>query len=140
MKLGEITIKGSAVSMFAPPHNEPDFPWVDVEELAQAFLPPSAAKRMVSHAQQFGGDTRTCATARNGDRIATIIPHALAQGLCGAIDQWSGDKADEGPAFLEYCRAAGRFAADKSPMSIDALIHAFHNPGGKFLKKMREEP
>lgn len=141
MKLGEISIKGRAVSMFAPPHDEPDFPWVDIEELARAFLPRSAAKRMVSHAQQFEGDTRACATSRNGNRIATIVPHALALGLCGAIDQWSGHKGDsEGPAHLEYCLAAGRFAADKSPMTIDALIHAFHNPGGRFLRKFAEKP
>jgi len=140
MKLGEITIKGRAVSMFAPPHDEPDFPWVDVEELARAFLPRSAAKRMVSHAQRFGGETRACATVHNRDRIATIICHAMAQGLCGAIDQWNGHKGDaEGPAHLEYCFAAGSFAADKSPMTLGALIHAFHNPGGKFLRNMEEE-
>lgn len=140
-KLGEITIRGRAVSMFAPPHDEPDFPWVDVEELARAFLPRSAAKRMVSHSQQFGGDVRSVSTARNADRIATIMCHAMAQGLCGAIDQWNGHRGDndDGPAHVEYCLAAGRFAADKSPMTLDALIHAFHNPGGKFLRKMTEE-
>lgn len=47
--------------------------------------------------------------------------------------------AEDGLAHVAYCLAAGRFAADKSPMTLDALIHAFHNPGGKFLRKMKEE-
>jgi hypothetical protein len=132
-KLGTATINGHQVSFFKPPHSEPDFPWVDVEELASAFLPADEAKRLVEHAQGFDRDARPVATARNGDRIATIMPHVLAQGLCAAIDQFDGHAEEEGPAFAACCRAAGRFAAEHWPMSFDDIITAFHHPGGPFL-------
>jgi hypothetical protein len=141
-KLGEITLNGKQISVFKPPHDDPDFPWVDVEELAKAFLPRAAARRMVSHSQRFGGDVRAVSTVRNGDRIATIFCHAMAQGLCGAIDQWKGfkpkDDDDTGPAHDTYCLAMGKFAADHWPLPFDQLIHAFHNPGGKFMKGINE--
>ncbi len=132
-KLGDITINGKTVSVFEPPHADPDFPWVDVEELAKAFLPRSAAKRMVRHVHQFDGDARRYATAKNGDRIATIICHAMAQGLCGAIDQWNGSTEDEGPAHRQYCLAFGVFARHW-PMSFEDMFHAFAHPGGQFMK------
>lgn len=134
-------INGHPVSFFSPPHTAPDFPWVDVEELAAAFLDAEAAKRMVQHAHNFDRDSRPVTTARNGDKIATIIPHALAQGLCGAIDQRNGfvgkDEDDSGPAYDAYCRAAGHAMADHWPLDLDQLIHAFRNPGGPFLKEGR---
>lgn len=144
-KLGTATIRGKEVSFFEPPHKDgPDFPWVDVKELAGAFLPPEAAVRMVEHAQRFGGDgERVVTVARNGDDIATIACHAMAQGLCGAIDLWGGFKAkdadDNGPAHWEYCIAAGRFAADNWPLSFEGLMHAFHNPGGHFMRGIEDE-
>lgn len=141
-KLGEITVNGKQVSVFKPPHDAPDFPWVDVEELALAFLDPAAATRMVGHSHRFGDTSRVVATTRNGDRIATIFCHAMAQGLCGAIDEWNGfkpaDEDDTGPAHWAYCIALGRFAADHWPMSFEDLIHAFKNPGGEFMKDVRE--
>lgn len=131
-------INGQSVSFFSPPHTAPDFPWVDVEELSAAFLDAEAAKRMVQHAHNFDRDSRPVTTARNGDKIATIVPHALAQGLCGAIDQWNGfigeDEDDTGPAYDAYCRAAGHAMADHWPLELDQLIHALHNPGGPFMK------
>lgn len=134
-------INGQPVSFFSRPHTEPDFPWVDVEELAAAFLEADAATRMVQHTHNFDRDSRPVTTARNGDKIATIIPHAFAQGLCGAIDQWTGfvgkDEDDPGPAHDAYCRAAGHVAADHWPLELDQLIYAFHNPGGPFLKEGR---
>lgn len=134
-------INGKPVSFFSPPHTEPDFPWVDIEELASAFLETEAAKRMVQHAHNFDRNTRPVTTARNGDKIATIVPHAFAQGLCGAIDQWNGfvgkDEDDTGPAYDAYCRTAGHVAADHWPLDLNQLIHAFHNPGGPFLKEGR---
>lgn len=141
-KLGEITLNGKQVSVYKPPHDEPDFPWVDVEELASAFLEDDAAKRMVAHSQRFGDEVRAVATVKNGDRIATIFCHAMAQGLCGAIDQWNGfkpeDDDDTGPAHNSYCFALGRFTADHWPMSFDQMFHAVRNPGGKFMKGMAE--
>lgn len=136
--LARTEINGSAVSFFSPPHAEPDFPWVDVEELAAAFLDAAPAKRMVEHAHNFDREHRPVTTARNGDRIATIIPHAFAQGLCGAIDQWSGfvasDDDDGGPAFSAYCLAAGKVAVEHWPLDFEQIIHAFRNQGGHFLR------
>ncbi|WP_416463237.1 hypothetical protein [Sphingomonas sp. VDB2] len=130
-------VNGKPVTFFSPPHSAPDFPWVDVEELAAAFLEADAAKRMTQHAHNFDRDNRPVTTAQNGDRIATIVPHALAQGLCGAVDEWSGFVStddEDGPAFVAYCRTAGKVAADHWPLSIEQLIYAFNNPGGPFLK------
>ena len=134
-------VNGKPVSLFSPPHSEPDFPWVDVEELARAFLNRSAAKRMVSHAHEFDRRNRPVTTARNGDKIVTIIPHAFAQGLCGAIDHWNGfiakNEDDTGPAHDAYCSTAGRVAADHWPLEIDQLVYAFRNPGGPYLRETK---
>lgn len=131
-------VNNRPVSFFSPPHAEPDFPWVDVEELAAAFLDADAAKRMVQHTHNFDRESRPMTTTWNGDRIVTI---ALAQGLCGAIDQWHGfapkGEEDTGPAHDAYCLAAGHVAAEHWPLELDQLLHAFHNPGGPFLKGMR---
>ncbi|MGN6548480.1 MAG: hypothetical protein ACTHJ3_01090, partial [Pararhizobium sp.] len=110
-KLGEITVNGKSVSVFKPPHSEPDFPWVDVEELARAYLPRGEARRIVKMTHSFGGDIRAHATVRNGGRIATIICHAMANGLVGTIDHANGHRgdADEGPAHREYSLALGVF-------------------------------
>jgi len=140
-KLGEITVNGKSVSVFQKPHDEPDFPWVDVEELAKAFLPRSRARRIVSLTQRFGEaeGQRACATARNGDRIATIICHAMAQGLCGLIDVEAGYHADEpGPAHTNYSAALGGFIHDKGLMSLEDMIAAFKNSGGPSLRAFRE--
>jgi len=141
MKLGEIEVNGKTVSVFEPPHAEPDFPWVDVEELAGAYLPRPEARRIVKMTHKFGGDTRAYATARNGDRIATIICHAMAQGLCATIDVKKGwkDPEEPGPVHREYCLALGRFAASNWRMSLDEIFHAFNNPGGVFLRGFRDD-
>lgn len=141
-KLGEITVNGRRVTVFRPPHNDPDFPWVDVEELAKAYLPEARARHIVEMTHSFGGDVRAYATARNGDRIATIICHAMAHGLVGMVDFQNGYRGEfeEGPAHREYSLAMGVFAADNWPMRFGEIIHAFKNPGGKFLAGMRDDP
>ena len=138
--LARAAINGRLVTFFSPPHAEPDFPWVDVGELAAAFLDPGAAKRMVEHTHKFDRNSRPMVTVRNGDKIATIIPHAMAQGLCGAIDEVSGfipdHDDDNGPTHDAYCAVAGRIAADYWPLSFEDIFHAFKNPGGPFLRGM----
>jgi hypothetical protein len=136
-KLGEITVNGHQVSVFRPPHSEPDFPWVDVAQLAQAYLGDDGSQHVVAMARQFGADKRAYAVAKNEDGIATIVCHALGQGLCRMVDHkngWRGE-ADDGPAHREYCLAFGVFAADHWSMSIEDIVHAFHNPGGEFLRQ-----
>lgn len=135
-KLGEITLNGKTVSVFRPPHDEPDFPWVDVEELAKAYRPRQEARRIVKMTHQFGDGKRAYATARNGDRIATIIPHAMAHGLVATIDFGNGHRGDpeEGPVHREYSIALGVFTAKHWSMSFEDIFHAFKNPGGEFLR------
>ena len=140
-KLGEITVNGKQVSVFQKPHDEPDFPWVDVEELAKAFLPRARARRIVAMTHKFsvGDGIRTCATAANGDRIATIICHAMAHGLCGLVDWEAGHgKDDAGPAHTAYSVAMGQFISDRGLMSWQDMLRAFNNTGGPHLKAMRE--
>lgn len=140
-KLGEITVNGKQVSVFKKPHDEPDFPWVDVEELAKAFMPRSRARGIVAATQKFGRaeGERACATARNGDRIATIICHAMAQGLCGLIDWEGGYGYDEGgPAHNAYSAALGGFIHDQQLMTIEEMFAAFRNSGGPSLRAFRE--
>lgn len=41
-----------------PPHDEPDFPWVNIEELAGAFLPEKEAKRITQATPHFSDGKR----------------------------------------------------------------------------------
>ncbi|WP_276120348.1 hypothetical protein [Pararhizobium qamdonense] len=135
-------INGKPVSFFSPPHDEPDFLWVDVEELAKAFLPCTAARKMIKLSHKFETENRL---ARHGTRISTITCHAMAQGMCGAIDQAlhgyvkSGDEWGGGPSETAYCIAAGQMMANHSPMPISELGRAFHNLGGPFMRDLRGE-
>lgn len=144
-KLGAAIINGKSVSFFEPPHKDgPDFPWVDMKELAGAFLPAEDAARMVHYAQHFGeGGQRAVTTAPNGDGIATIGCHAMAQGLCGFIDQRNGfvpaDPDDHGPAHWAYSIAAGRFAAEHWPLSLAGVFHAFAHNGGHFMEGVGDD-
>lgn len=137
-KLDEITVLGKQVSIFKPPHDEPDFPWVDLAELASAFYPESEIDHIVEMTKMFGEGQRAYATARNGDKIAMIVCHAMAQGLCGLVDFTNGQgKEDPGPAHQVYSLAFAKFAADNYPMSFEEIFHAFRNSGGKFLAEVR---
>ncbi|MBN8292811.1 hypothetical protein JI664_12625 [Rhodobacter sp. NTK016B] len=132
-KIGEAIINGRPVSFFTPPHDEPDFLWVDMQELARAFVPRDVARRLLSNTQRFDQGGRVATTARNGSKIATIVPHPIAQAVVGAMDHMSGHPDDGGPFFSEYCRQAARFSKDHSPMSLDDMLAAFKNSGGPFL-------
>ncbi|WP_413709154.1 hypothetical protein [Rhizobium sp. Rhizsp82] len=140
--VGTTLINGSPVSFFTPPHNEPDFLWVDFEELALAFLPEVDAKRFVQFAHNFSPRTRTVTTAVNGDRIATIAPHPMAQAFASFIDQRngqvSGDREDwnDGPAHQEYCSAAADLEHDHGVNnSFETITAAFKNQGGPFMRE-----
>lgn len=133
-KLGEATINGKQVSFFSPPHDEPDFLWVDIGELTRAFLPRDASRKMVAMTQRFDKGGRVATTARNGAKVATIVSHAIAQAMTGAIDQLCGHAEDGGPCQSEYCRQAAYFTKDNSPMSLEQLVAAHKNVGGPFLR------
>jgi hypothetical protein len=131
-KLTTASINGHDVDFFEPPHTEPDFPWVDVLQLARAFLPEEPATLMLKSTQRFD-DGKTVKTIPIEGRLTTIMCHAMAQGLCGAIDQIS-DIDEDGPAFKAYCAVAGRVATEHWPMPIGEMLEAFHNQGGPFLR------
>jgi hypothetical protein len=137
-------INGRMVSFFTPPHDEPDFFWVDVEELARAFLPRAAARKMVKHSQDFDRTNRAAETAAHNGKIVTIISHPLAGGLCGAIDQLNGYQDSEedewggGPAFLAYTKAAATIMQGHSSGGIPGLIAAFKNQGGPNLRGFKD--
>jgi hypothetical protein len=132
-KLASIDIKGKQVAFFKPPHTEPDFPWVDVLQLASAFLPTDAAEHMLRSTQRYE-DGKTVKTIIDGGRLTTIMCHAMAQGLVGAIDELHGHKEEDGPAFRLYCRQASKVAVEHWPMGVHSMIEAFHSPGGPFLR------
>lgn len=138
-KLGEATINGKAVSFFSPPHDEPDFPWVDVYELARAFVPKPKAKELVERSKRFSKGPSAVSTARNGAKVSIIMCHAMAHGLMMTIDFGNGWRKDDenGPAFREYSTAAARMAADKMDLSFEEMAHAFQNPGGPFLRNAK---
>jgi len=121
------------VAFFEPPHTEPDFPWVDTMQLAAAFLPGDAAAIMLKNTQRFE-DGKTVVTIRDGDRLTTIMCHAMAQGLCGAIDAVNGTSEEDGPAFMAYGRAAAQVAKEHWPLGLAGMIEAFHNVGGPYLR------
>lgn len=142
--VGTATINGKEVSFFTPPHSEPDFLWVDVEQLAKAFLPRSAARKMLKHANDFDRNNRPLATAACGDRIATIMCHAMAQGMLGAIDQAlhgytkQDDEWGGGPSETAYCVAAGQMMYEHHRLPVELLGKAFHNQGGPFMRNVRD--
>lgn len=141
--VGTAEINGKNVSFFTPPHDEPDFIWVDVEELAKAFLPRSAARRMVKHAQNFDRKNRAAETAAHNDRIVTIISHPMAQGLCSAIDAINGNEVNreegmDGPAFREYCFAAAKVGQKQETLSFDWIVAAYKNQGGPNLRGFKD--
>lgn len=136
-------INGKEVSFFTPPHNEQDFLWVDIEELVKAFMPRSEAKRIVKLSQAPFKGKRMVATARNGDRIATIGCHAVAQGVCGLIDHINGhdnspDDGMDGPAYMEYCIASANVGNEHKPKSFEEIFTAFHNNGGPFTRHLND--
>lgn len=141
--LAKATINGKEVSFFTPPHDEPDFLWVDIEELARAFMQEADAMRMVKHSQNLFKGSRTVTTAPNGDRIATIGSHAMAQGLCGFIDLLNGhenarDEGFNGPAHTKYCFATAAVSNEHAPMSFEEIFAAFKNPGGPYMRGLND--
>jgi hypothetical protein len=142
--LAKASINGKGVSFFTPPHDEPDFVWVDIEELALAFMPEADAKRMVAAAQTFVPGHRAVATVANGPRIATIASHVMAQGFCGMIDHLNGhtnvrEEGLNGPAFTDYCLASADVEADHGTLSFEDIGKAFRNSGGPFMRGFRDK-
>lgn len=141
--LATANINGSPVSFFTPPHDEPDFIWVDIYELACAFLPEDAASRMVNHAQNFDRENRAAETAAHDGKIRTIVSYPMARGMCGCIDQMNGNGKDDedwggGPCENDYIFASCDVQNDHHPLSFEETLSAFHNQGGPGLSSVRK--
>lgn len=140
--LGSQPINGADVSFFSPPHDEPDFIWVDLQALARAFLPEEDAARMVKHAHRFDDACRPAQTAVHGDRIVTIVSHPMAHGFCSYIDETNGyvlanDGWDNGPAALAYIVAMADAQHNFMPLGFDGLAKAFNNAGGPSMRGLK---
>ncbi|MGE6740266.1 hypothetical protein ACQKGC_08350 [Allorhizobium pseudoryzae] len=130
------------VSFFTPPHDEPDFPWVSVRDLVVALEgDEETADRFVRHTWNFNEKNDVYTTAKDGDRIVTIIPHVMAQGIAGAFDEKNGfvatEDEDAGPCHWAYCIAAGRTAVDHWPLSFQEMFAALENCGGPYMAALR---
>jgi hypothetical protein len=141
--LGTKPINGTEVSFFSPPHDGPDFLWVDVKELAMAFLPEDQANRMVGLAQSFGQEGRAVETTTHQDRIVTIAPLPIARGMCDLIDRLNGYVPDEtsnwlnGPCALAYVVASSDAQFDYCPLGLQGIGDAFKNQGGPYMRDFR---
>jgi hypothetical protein len=130
-------VNGKKVSFFSPPHDGPDYVWVDLEELALAFMPADKSTRLVLISQaSVCGNGRSVTTAINGDRIVTVGCHSQAQGLAAAIDHVNGyrGKGMTGPAFTDYCFASAEVEADHGEHTFESAVEASRNIGGPFLR------
>lgn len=134
--IASVEINGKSVSFFTPPHSEPDFLWVDVLELINAFVPLDDAVALTNAVRLYRLDgSSPFATAINGDRITTIACHSIAQGLCDAIDKSNKQKRKHGgPAFNAYSSAAAHTAIEHSNLGFAGMFEAFGNVGGPFMR------
>lgn len=132
IKLATAEINGKSVDFFEPPHMEPDFPWVDVFQLARAFLSKGAARAMLKNAKGFDGG-KSAPTLTCDGVLVTIQCHAMAQGMCGGIDNVKGNYDEDGPVFKAYTEAAGIILMNHTDMTPDEALEAFNNPGGPFM-------
>lgn len=130
--LASVEINGRIVDFFEPPHEEPDFPWVDAFQLARAFLPKAVAYQQLGLAQQYGQGTK--AISHDG-KIVTIMCHAIAQRMCSFLDCKRGcDIEEDGPVFNAYSKAMGSIVSEHVDMSVEDISYAFRNSGGKYMR------
>ncbi|CDN96057.1 hypothetical protein [Agrobacterium tumefaciens] len=129
-------LNGKDVSFFLPPHDEPDFIWVDIGELAAAYLPEAEAVKLVRVAQALTATSgfRPVSTAANGDKISTIGSHPVAQAVCRVIDVANGNTEENGPVFLDYCFMSADLEYDHRTLGMTGIIAASKNQGGPFLR------
>lgn len=129
IKLAAAKINGKKVDFYEPPHMEPDFPWVDVFQLARAFLPKGAARAMLKNAEGFDGGKSVLTVTCDG-ALVTIQCHAMSQGMVMAID----GHGEDGPAHKAYAEAAGSILVANTDMTLEETLEAFHNPGEPFTR------
>lgn len=136
-------IYGGDVSFFTPPHQEPDYLWVDIYELADAVASRTQRQEVASRVLQFIQAFRVVVTVAHEGRIATIAPVPFAHGLCIFMDVLNGhselnrDDALRGPAATSFAYALAEAHAKGSPLDGDALTAAHLNQGGPYMRGER---
>jgi len=138
--VGSGDISGKSVSFFSPPHDEPDFLWVDLELLAKVFVSDETAIQLVKTSHQLGRLNRPTTTARHNGRIVTIVSHPFALGVCTLIDHQQGYVSasdidwNNGPAALAYIKALAQAQRTFAPLSLEQMFAASRNEGGPFMR------
>ncbi|MDC9808403.1 hypothetical protein [Rhizobium binxianense] len=132
--LGTVEINGQAVGVFTPPQ-EPDFIWVNIDELAAAISSDSATSKMLSKFARNVPFLKPLTMAVHGSRLVAIGPNQLAQGLCACIDQRNGykvanpDEWNAGPLTLKFLVAAADAQEAYAPLSFAGMLTAFKLQG-----------
>lgn len=131
-------LNGHPVSIFQPPHQEPDLPWVNVGELLTAICP--------DHLLGFYRRNVTAIFKRLGCRAfpisdkeneVVIVSHLMAQALCATIDEMATGCPDPyGPREEGYVTWAYEAFSKHHPMTLDQAILAFANLGGPFARPL----
>lgn len=138
--LGTKPINGMEVSFFSPPHDEPDFLWVDLLQLAAVYMPQEAAERMVRHSHKFDMVSRPVEAAAHDGRIVNIVSRPMATGFCSFVDYSQGhilqneDDWNLGPAALAFAVASADAQMEFAPLGFEGIARAFTNQGGPGLR------
>ncbi|MFG6535798.1 hypothetical protein [Sulfitobacter sp. CS16] len=134
MKAATLQLNGMPVTFHKSPLiGVPDFPWVDILQLAAALDSPYPDDAIVRLCQRFpdGGDLVKAVSFEGS--IVTIVAHPIAQGLAGALDNRDGaDRADGGPKHNAYSDIAAQAMRDHFKMPLEDAFAAFrrHNTPG----------
>ena len=129
-------VNGKPVTFYPSPLEGPDFPWVDIRELAVALDLPFTDDELIRHAQGFPGSKNGVRSISNGPRIVIIVSHPMGQGLAGYADVSRGFQGDDedhhGPMHWKYCVAAGLSWSELGDFTLNQVFEAFkrHQEGG----------
>lgn len=138
--VGQQLVNGHPVTFYTPPHPFPDLLWVDAYELARAYFDHEKAKESEAIAVDMRMDgERVTGTTRNGDRVVTLIPHAMAQTLCDAMD---AGPVRTPSAFDAYNKAAAMALSESGYMKDwppQTVMIAFRNSVVRPSERIRGE-
>ncbi|ARQ08600.1 hypothetical protein NXC12_CH00509 [Rhizobium etli] len=130
--VGAMDINGHPVSFFTTPHSEPDFLWLDIEELTQAVtVDQRAAQRLFEFARGIPFLKRPMAMTAHNGRLVAIGSGKLAQSLCACIDANNGYKGADpeswnaGPLTLKCIVAIADAQEAFAPLSFAGIAQAF---------------
>lgn len=125
-QLTTVLVNGRGVAFYPPPAHAKDLLWVDGMQLLCAFMPQVMAETFFRGVRQLEKGNGYQAV-RNGDAIATIISHTVAEGMLASYDVYCGHSFNDGPAAEEYCRACAVVLQEHWGMSAVAMLAMFAN-------------